>query len=108
MVNAFHIGVILVLVFAIFLFVKLKYIKHKITWIVVLFLMLIFYLGFLASISGQELDLNTLQGSETAIKLYFGWMGQSFDNVKSLTGQATKLDWGTNATEIKARITPVG
>jgi len=93
-----------VLISAIFVFVKFKYIKHKLSWIIVLFLILLFYVGFLASTSGQNIDFGTFEGSQTGIKLYLSWLGQSFDNMKSITGQAVKLDWGANSTEIKDRI----
>ena len=99
---------IVALVFVIFVFVKFKYIKHKLTWIIVLFLVLLFYIGFLASTSGKSIDFSTFEGSQAGIKLYLTWLGQSFDNMKTLTGHAIKLDWGGNATAIKNRLTPNG
>tara|TARA_Y100000310_G_C20389947_1_gene672255 strand:- start:241 stop:558 length:318 start_codon:yes stop_codon:yes gene_type:complete len=104
MVNAFSIIVVIVLIFLIFLFVKLKYIKHKLSWIIVLFLVLVFYIGFLASTAGQNIDFATFDGSQTAIKLYLSWLGNSFDNMRVLTGQAINLDWGTNSSQIRERI----
>ena len=104
MVNAFQWIIIVVIIAAIFIFVKLKYIKHKLSWIVILALVLLFYIGFLASTSGQDLNLKTFDGSQTAIKLYLSWLGQSFENMKVITGQAIKLDWGANTTQIRERI----
>lgn len=104
MVNVFQWIVVVVLIAVIFIFVKFKYIKHKLSWIIILFLILLFYVGFLASTAGQDLDLKTFEGSQTAIKLYLSWMGQSFENMKVITGQAIKLDWGTNTTQIRERI----
>ena len=104
MVNAFHIIILVALIAGIFVFVKLKYIKHKLSWIIVLVLILLFYIGFLASTAGQDLDFNTFEGSQTAIKLYLTWLGQSFDNLRTLTGQAINLDWGTNSTAIQERV----
>ena len=104
MVNIFQGGIVIVLIFMIFLFVKLKYIKHKISWIIILFLVLTFYIGFLASTAGQDVNLGSFDGSQTAIKLYLSWLGNSFDNMKVLTGQAINLDWGTNTTQIRERI----
>ncbi len=106
MVNAFQFIIVIVLIAIIFLFVKVKYLKHKISWIIILFLVLLFYVGFLASTSGTKIDFSTFEGSQTAIKLYFAWMGQSFHNMRTLTGEAIKLDWGTNTTQIKERIIP--
>ncbi|MEM3074557.1 MAG: hypothetical protein QW727_01285 [Candidatus Pacearchaeota archaeon] len=104
--NTFQWIVIVVIIIIIFIFVKLKYIKHKVSWIVILLLILLFYIGFIASIAGQDIDLGTFEGSQTAIKLYLSWLGNNFNNLKILTGQATKLDWGTNKTAIKEQIIP--
>jgi len=106
MVNAFQWLIVGILVTTIFIFVKLKYLKHKISWIIILFFILLFYIGFLTSTAGQNIDFSTFDGTQTAIKLYMGWMGQSFDNLKVLTGQAVKLDWGSNAEDIKEKLIP--
>ena len=104
MATAFQWLIVTVLVLVIFLFIKVKYLKHKLTWIALLILILMSYVGFLASTSGQDLDLSTFNGSQTATKLYFSWLGNSFENMKVLTGQATKLDWSSNTTQILERI----
>ncbi|MBS3066313.1 hypothetical protein J4205_00675 [Candidatus Pacearchaeota archaeon] len=93
MLSYFHIILIVILIGLIFLFVKLKYIKHKLVWILLLVFVLAVYLGFILSIAGQNVDLKTPEGAKLAIKLYLGWVGNSFTNLKSLTGQAVKLDW---------------
>jgi|TARA_Y100000310_G_scaffold340419_1_gene436136 hypothetical protein len=100
MPNVFQWAIIVILIATIFVFVKFKYIKHKLTWIIVLFLILLFYLGFLASTAGQDINFSTFEGSQTGIKLYLAWLGQSFDNMRTITGQAVKLDWGANTTSI--------
>lgn len=104
MPNTFQWIVIVGIILIIFLLVKLRYIKHKLSWVLILSLVLLFYIGFLASTAGQDIDLSTFEGSQKGLKLYFAWMGQSFNNLKTLTGQATNLDWGTNATAIKNRL----
>jgi len=105
MATAFQWIIMTVLVLVIFLFIKVKYLKHKLTWVVILVLILASYVGFLASTSGQNLDLSTFDGSQTAIKLYFSWLGNSFENMKVLTGQATKLDWTSNTSQAIERVT---
>ncbi|MBS3072778.1 hypothetical protein J4477_03015 [Candidatus Pacearchaeota archaeon] len=93
MLSSFYIVVIVILVALIFLFVKLRYLKHKLIWVVLLVFVLLVYLGFVLSITGQNIDLKTPDGAKLAVKLYLGWMGNSFVNLKTLTGQAVKLDW---------------
>ncbi|MEK6873284.1 MAG: hypothetical protein AABW91_00390 [Nanoarchaeota archaeon] len=100
MISYFQIILIVVLVGIIFLFVKLKYVKHKLVWILLLIFVLAVYLGFILSIAGQNIDLKTPEGAKLAIKLYLGWMGNSFSNLKTLTGDAVKLDWkSVNSTD---------
>ena len=93
-------------IFVIFVFVKFRYIKHKLTWIFILLIILLLYIGFLTSMVGHNIDLKTYSGGQTAIKLYLVWLGNSFNNMKTLTGEAVKLDWGTNTTIIKEKIRP--
>ncbi len=96
MVTMFQALVVIAIITVIFLFVKLRYIKHKLSWIVVLLLVLLFYVGFLASTAGHEIDLNSFEGTQTAIKLYFGWLATNFVNLRALTANAVKMDWNTN------------
>ncbi|OIO43274.1 hypothetical protein COX97_04655 [Candidatus Pacearchaeota archaeon CG_4_10_14_0_2_um_filter_05_32_18] len=93
MLSYFHIILIVILVSLIFLFVRLKYIKHKLVWVILLVFVLLVYLGFILSIAGQNINLKTPEGAKLAINLYVGWMGNSFTNLKVLSGQAIKLDW---------------
>jgi len=93
MINLFMLGVLIVFILAIFMLVKLKYIKHKLIWIALIGFAVILYIGFLASTTGQNIDLATPEGAKVAVKLYLGWMGQSFDNLRVLTSHAIKLDW---------------
>ena len=94
-------AIAIVLVLLIFAFVKIKYIKHKLSWIIVILLILFFYVGFIASTFGKDLDLNSTEGLKSAVKIYLSWMGNAFGNVKSITGEAIKKDWQTNITSIK-------
>ncbi len=107
MVNWFLWGIVILLILVIFFFVKLRYIKHKLLWILILITILILYIGFMISTSGKDINLKTFEGTSAAIRLYLTWLGQSFDNLKILTGQATKLDWGANSTVIKDKINPL-
>ena len=104
MVNVFQCVVVAIIIVAIFFFVKVRYIKHKLTWIFILMLILLTYIGFLASTAGQDFDLSTFEGSQTAIKLYLAWLSNGFDNMKVLTGQATKLDWSTNKSKMVEKL----
>jgi len=92
----FMIDVGIVLVLAIFALVKMKYLKHKLSWIFILGLVLFVYVSFMASTIGQDMDLDSIDGIELAGKVYFNWLVNSFSNFKSLTTQAIKMDWNTN------------
>ncbi len=100
MLSLFQWGLIGVVIFIIFIFVKFKYLKHKLTWVIIIILILIGYIGFFVSTSGHEINLNSTQGIETAGKLYLGWLGNSFSNLKTISSNAVKLDWTSNNTEV--------
>jgi len=67
--------IIAVLVVAAVMFIKMNHFRHKLT-IIALLLFALFL-----------------------IKVYTGWLGNGFQNLKSLTGNAVRMDWtSTNGT----------
>ena len=80
-------------VLIIILLIKMRYFKHKLSWILIIFGCLFLYLTFMASISGKNIDLNSFDGLRNAGSLYFSWLGNAFSNVKTLTSNAIKMDW---------------
>ncbi len=84
----------IVLVALIFLFVKFRYIKHKMSWILILAGVFFLYMTFMVSIAGHDVNLTSIEGLEESGKIYLTWMGNAFENVKTLTTNAVKLDWG--------------
>ncbi len=93
MASLLLIGGILFFVVAIFFYVKLKYVKHKLHWLFLILLMVFVYISFMASIAGQGINLSTIDGLEKAGGLYLSWLGDAFNNMKSLTTHAIKMDW---------------
>ncbi|MEA3329914.1 MAG: hypothetical protein U9Q06_04175 [Nanoarchaeota archaeon] len=91
------IGIALGIIAIIFVYVKFHYIKHKLYWLFIIFGILFIYLTFMASIFGQDLNLTTSNGLEQAGQLYWSWMGNAFDNVKTLTTNAIKMNWETDS-----------
>jgi hypothetical protein len=72
---------------------KFKHMGHRLTFLFFLVLFL-FVAGTFAIVSTtHELDLKSPQGILDAGKIYMGWFANGFDNMKSLTGYAVKMDW---------------
>src|SRR3989344_7173046 len=96
MLSWFHILVILAICAIVFIFVKLRYLRHKFTWIILLIFILLFYIGFVISTSGKGINFSSVDGMKTAIKLYLSWLVHGFGNLKVLTSHAIKLDWSSS------------
>ena len=88
--------VIAVLIAAIWIIIEIKRLKHKLFAIFVIGLILFGYFSFTYSINERDIDLKTVPGMIEASKLYFSWMGSAFGNMKSITTNAIKMDWGIN------------
>ncbi|MFA6022796.1 MAG: hypothetical protein WC781_01785 [Candidatus Pacearchaeota archaeon] len=84
------------LIALIFIFLRAQHFKHKTVWVIIVFVALFFFLGFMLSIAGRDINYNSFDGIKTAGVLYMGWLGNTFDNVKTLTGNAIKMDWAGN------------
>lgn len=91
-----------IIVVFIWVFIELKRFRHKLWAIFLVALILFSYLGFLASIKGEEINFKTVGGLKIAGNLYLSWLGNIFKNVKIITASAVKMDWdGKNSTIIK-------
>ncbi|HLD97998.1 MAG TPA: hypothetical protein VI815_01600 [Candidatus Nanoarchaeia archaeon] len=91
--------VIAILVILIFLLIKARYVKHKMIWVIIIVVAGLLYAGYMFSISKADIDWNSPQGVETAVKLYLSWFVNAFQNAKSLTGQAVNQDWNGNISD---------
>lgn len=85
--------IIAALVAAIWIIIEIKRLKHKIFAIFLIGLIIFTYLSFTTAIKDQDLDLKSVSGLSTATKLYFSWLGNAFQNVKSVTTYTLKQNW---------------
>ncbi len=85
--------IILALVVLAIFVVKIKYVKHKIFIIVLIFLVLFVY-GSLSLInSTHNLKINSTENFLESANIYYSWLGNTFDNVKIITGKIISLNW---------------
>ena len=90
-----------VLVVAIWIFIEIKRMKHKLFAILLIALILFSYISFAVTIKGEDIDLMSVDGIMTASQLYFSWLGSVFVNLKSITTYAIGMDWQGNQTNEK-------
>jgi hypothetical protein len=87
-----------VMILVILFFLKFKHFGHR-TLIVILLIMILFvYLTASRIVSENNVNMKSFDGVVQAGKLYFSWLGQVGGNLKSLTGNAIRMDWGGNST----------
>ena len=99
--------IVVALVVAIWAFLEIKRLRHKIVAIFLIGLVLFTYISFSVSLKGQNVDLKTVDGVIKAGKLYFSWLGSLFTNVKSITAYATKKNWSSYNESIVNQTTKV-
>jgi len=90
--------VVAVLIIAIYFFVELKRLRHKIFALFLIALILFTYISFTVVIKDKEIDYKTVGGLTSAAKLYFSWLTSIFGNFKSITTHAIDMDWKGNQT----------
>jgi hypothetical protein len=72
--------------------------QHKgIAILLILFLLLAVF-AFNATFAGKDVQIKTVGDAVDAVKLYFSWFGLFFENIKTVTTQAVKVDWKNNET----------
>lgn len=82
-----------ILIVAIYLFVEVKRLRHKMFAIFLIVLILFTYLSFAAVLKDKGIDYKSASGVATAGNLYFSWLGSLFGNFKTLTSNAISMDW---------------
>ena len=93
MVNWIIILVAVIAVIVVTKFIHFRHLKHRVTAITLILLALFLYSTFTAVIHSNNIDLKNASGIISAFKVYFVWLGQSFGNLKTLTGNAINMNW---------------
>jgi len=88
--------IIIVLIIAIWIFVELKRLRHKIFAIFLILLIVFTYVSAAIIFKGKQIDFKTVPGVLEAGKIYFNWLLSVFGNLKTATTYAIKMDWGNN------------
>ncbi|MDE1848759.1 MAG: hypothetical protein KGH55_01890 [Nanoarchaeota archaeon] len=78
--------------------------RHRTFAIFVIVLLLFTYLSFTFVLNGKNLNLSSWDDLKQAGGLYLSWLGSVFGNMKSLGGNAIKMDWGLNETNISQNL----
>ena len=72
---------------------KMNHVRHRVTLLILILLGLFLTttIGIIAKT--HELNLNSTDGVIDAGKVYVGWLANGFSNVKTIVGNAIKMDW---------------
>lgn len=99
MINWF---IIILIIAGILVLMKISHIKHsrhKLGLMIFIVLLLFFIASIYFVAATNHVDMTTVSGFGTGMKIYGGWLVNSFDNIRTLTGAAIGLDWkATNKT----------
>lgn len=93
----FAVIVVLVVILAIWVLIEMKRMKHKFFAIFLILLIIFIYVTGAIVFSGKGIDYKSFSGLKEAGKIYFVWLGGFFDNVKTITANAIKMDWTLNS-----------
>jgi hypothetical protein len=91
----FIIGIIIAAIWMIFGF---KRMKHKLLALFLIALVLFSFFSFNSAFKGKDVTVNSISDLGKAVKIYFLWLGNIASNLKTISGQAVKLDWQGNNT----------
>ena len=101
--------VMVVLVVAAIIALKMNRLRHKV-WIIALIVLALFlYMSVTLVYKENELEFRTVEGILSSAKVYVGWLGNSFQNLRVIMGNVIKMDWVStnssffNKTDIEAK-----
>lgn len=93
------IGIVLIIA-AIWAVLELKRFKHRALAIFLIVILLFTYFSFTVVFKDKKLDLSSMDGIKEAGGIYYSWVSSVFLNVKSLSSNAVKMNWGVNNTTL--------
>jgi uncharacterized membrane protein len=82
-----------ILVLVAFVLLKTNHFRHRMWIFLFVILALFLYLSITFINAKHDLDINSTEGVFKSIKIYLGWLANSFQNLKSITGNVIKMDW---------------
>ena len=86
--------VLAILIIAVYLLVEFKRFKHKIFAIFLIFLILFIYFSAVSVFKNKDVDYKSVSGLIDAFKIYWAWLVSAFGNLKTITTNAIKMNWG--------------
>lgn len=85
--------IIIILVLVAIVLLKTNHFRHRM-WIFLLVILVLFlYISLTLVKTQNDLSFNSTEGAFNSLKVYFGWLANGFQNLKSITGNAIKMDW---------------
>jgi hypothetical protein len=92
--------VLLIAVFIILVLTLLRFkkLKHEIFAFFLIMLILFAFFSFSMAFKGKNVTVSNFSDVSNAAKIYLSWFGNAFNNVKLITAQVVKMDWGSNKT----------
>jgi len=104
-IGGFEIGtaflITAVAVIAIWILIEIKRLKHKIFAVFLVILILSLYVTANHSLKGQDIDFKTIPGIIKAGKIYFALIVSIYNNLKTITTNAIKMNWGGQNSSIE-------
>ncbi len=92
--NLTTIILIVALILVILLVMKARHFKHRFFAVVFILIIIFIYITSTRVLAEYNINWKSVAGIEKAVKVYFVWIGGAFDNLKTLTGNVVKMDWG--------------
>lgn len=87
-----------ILIVAIWVVFMIKGIKQKFFTFLLIALILFLLLSFTIVFRGEDLSINNISDLGRLGKVYFSWLVNIFDNVKTVTSNVIKMNWAGNST----------
>jgi uncharacterized membrane protein len=91
--------IVIALIVLLVVFLKVKHMNQRLSAIIIVVLLLFFYVSYSKVTEDQEIDYKSASGVEKGARLYFTWLGNLFDNFRTITGNAINMDWTGNETK---------
>ena len=100
MVSWIFIALVVLVVYIIF---ELMMAKHGIITLVVIIFLILFLLSLVFVFKNRAVDLDSFGGIKNATSVYFDWLALTWNNFRTLTGNAAKTEWTVNSSKSKPK-----
>ena len=96
--------IISLIIIIVWVLLEIKRFRHKIFLISFVVLMVFLYIGVITVLHNKQINVKSVSGVISFMKIYFSWLSSVVMNLKSISANVVQMNWFQNITATKGNL----